>query len=298
MTDRLERAGSRAGRPGPGRGRRATRRGRVVPTPETPARRATGYRRPPSDRSPPPTAPEGVVGRPTPRGPLGPDPGGPGPLPDPYLQVMTVGGSPPGSMPTHCPLCGSEAEYAETAGPVALGRCAGCGGVFTVITGLSGTLAPGATPEPNGDSATVAAPDGDRPEPMRARRPDGPRWTNRDDSRGPPRDAPRSRPCRECGGQLTFSTGPDGAIVGECASCGNRFSLPPRRDGDRGGYGGGGYGGRSYSGRRPGFRPGGGGRPPWGRSGGGGGRPFNRRPRSDGDEGDRRPRRRRPRDDE
>jgi len=229
-----------------------------------------------------------------------PPPGRSGPFPDPYIHVMTVSGSPPGSMPTHCPLCGSEAEYAETAGPVALGRCAGCGGVFTVITGLSGTLAPGAVAEPDGSTATTVAENGDRPEPMRARRPDGPRWSNRDDSRGPPRDAPRSRPCRECGGQLTFSTGPDGAIVGECASCGNRFSLPPRRDGDRGsGYGGGGYGGRSYGGRRPGFRPGGGGgRPPWARSGGGGGRTFNRRPRSDGDEGDRRPRRRRPRDDE
>jgi len=75
------------------------------------------------------------------------------------------------------------------------------------------------------------------------------------------------RPCRECGGPLRFSTDADGSLVGECPKCGNRFTLPPRRE----------------SGRRPeGFRGrprrfGGGvperyssrGRPPRGRSQGG-----------------------------
>lgn len=40
--------------------------------------------------------------------------------------------------------------------------------------------------------------------------------------------APRGRPCRECGGPLTFSTDAAGVVTGACASCGNRFTLPPR----------------------------------------------------------------------
>jgi hypothetical protein len=44
----------------------------------------------------------------------------------------------------------------------------------------------------------------------------------------------RARPCRECGGPLRFTTEDDGTITGECASCGNRFTLPPRRDGPGG----------------------------------------------------------------
>jgi hypothetical protein len=111
--------------------------------------------------------------------------------------------------------------------------------------------------------------------------------------------APATRPCRECGGALRFSTNPDGTVTGECSSCGNRFNLPPRSDSR--GRGGGGFGGdrRGGGGYRPGGRrewtPGGGrGRAP---SSGGG---FRRRPsfgRSDsGDRNDRR--RRRSRDDE
>jgi len=44
---------------------------------------------------------------------------------------------------------------------------------------------------------------------------------------------PRGRPCRECGGTLRFSTDAAGVLTGECAQCGNRFTLPPRRDFDR-----------------------------------------------------------------
>jgi hypothetical protein len=89
--------------------------------------------------------------------------------------------------------------------------------------------------------------------------------------RGPPRrfdreeggDRPPSRPCRECGGPLRFSTGPDGRVTGECSSCGNRFTLPPREDRGRFGRGrpGGGSsdrrftrqlgGPRTYAGRGP-----------------------------------------------
>jgi len=81
-----------------------------------------------------------------------------------------------------------------------------------------------------------------------------------------------ARPCRQCGAPLKFSTQEDGTLMGECAQCGNRFTLPPRRDGGGGGgryppRGGGGYGrgprrygssggrsgppGRSYGTRRP-----------------------------------------------
>lgn len=79
--------------------------------------------------------------------------------------------------------------------------------------------------------------------------------------RGPERgrrfatEAPRGRPCRQCGAPLRFSTGDDGMLVGECESCGNRFTLPPRP--------GGGGGSRGFRpgpryGRRD-FRPGRGG---------------------------------------
>lgn len=111
---------------------------------------------------------------------------------------------------------------------------------------------------------------------------------------------PASRPCRECGGPLQFSTSPDGLVTGECGSCGNRFTLPPRREeGGRGGRppfrrpGGGGFrprygGGGGYS------RGGGRGGPP--RSGSGS-RPYQRRgpPRDDEDDEGSDRRRRRPR---
>jgi ssDNA-binding Zn-finger/Zn-ribbon topoisomerase 1 len=117
----------------------------------------------------------------------------------------------------------------------------------------------------------------------------------------PPREAPprfegempRGRPCRRCGAPLRFSTGEDGLLVGECASCGNRFTLPPRPD--RGG-GGRGYRGAPRTGRRD-FRRSPGGRPPY--PGRGGHRPFRRFDRRGGprDEDEDRPRkRRRPRD--
>jgi hypothetical protein len=101
-----------------------------------------------------------------------------------------------------------------------------------------------------------------------------------------------TRPCRQCGGALSFDTGPDGTVTGHCASCGNTFSLAPRRDrpgggGGRGGYGGGG----SYGGRGRSYGGGGGGgyrgRPSGG--GGGGGRYGPRR--DEGGSDDRRKRR-------
>lgn len=121
------------------------------------------------------------------------------------------------------------------------------------------------------------------------------------EARGSPRDlsAPRSRPCRECGGPLTFSTDASGVVTGSCASCGNRFTLPPRSDRDRRGPPGrtGGFS-RGYA---PRFQR------PKGRYGDSGDRPprrgpprrtFGRRSEDDDDEdtGFRERRRRRPRE--
>ncbi|SRR5579871_122233 len=104
------------------------------------------------------------------------------------------------------------------------------------------------------------------------------------------REAPRGRPCRKCGGTLRFETGDDGNVTGTCTSCGNTFTLPPRRD-DRGGGGYRGGGGSYRGGGGGGYRGGGGG----GRFRGpprGGRPPFRRRSDRDDDEDDR-PRRRR-----
>jgi hypothetical protein len=87
--------------------------------------------------------------------------------------------------------------------------------------------------------------------------------------RGPARDGPPTRPCRQCGGALSFETGEDGTVTGHCASCGNTFTLPRRREGER-----------RYEGGRGGDRGGGGYR---GRTGGAGGRyGRDRRPSSEG----------------
>ena len=165
---------------------------------------------------------------------------------------------PPRTAPVFpCPQCGSPLQL-TSAGPARIeASCEGCGASVQYLL-----------PAPGG--------------PRREER--GPR--------GGEEGAPRARPCRECGGPLRFTTGPDGLVVGECASCGNRFTLPPRAGPGRGGRPdrGGGY--------RPGFRRGGGWRsgPPGGRFRGGN-RPFRpRRSFDSDDEGTRGRRRRRERD--
>ena len=47
-------------------------------------------------------------------------------------------------------------------------------------------------------------------------------------------EGPRGRPCRKCGAPLRFTTDEEGLLVGECDSCGNRFTLPARPRSDRG----------------------------------------------------------------
>lgn len=119
----------------------------------------------------------------------------------------------------------------------------------------------------------------------------------------PPRSGPglRGKPCRECGGPLAFSTDAAGVVTGECSSCGNRFTLPPRSTGrdprgprDRRERFSRGYSPRSR--RPPGRRGEGEDRP--GRARERPRRPFGRRPWGDDAEGDesRERRRRRSRD--
>lgn len=105
--------------------------------------------------------------------------------------------------------------------------------------------------------------------------------------RGPPprfdEEAPRGRPCRRCGAPLRFSTGENGFLVGECESCGNRFTLPPRAGPGRGR----GFGGPRRYGQSD-FRRGSRTRPPY--------RGQDRRGSSDLDDRERPRKRRRPRD--
>jgi hypothetical protein len=176
-----------------------------------------------------------------------------------------------------------------------VGTCSDCGSEFVF------TLETGAGETEEGEEEERPRPPFRRP----ARSSGGDRPSFDD------REAPRGRPCRKCGGTLRFETGDDGNVTGTCSSCGNTFTLPPRRDdrgGGGGGYrggGGGGYRGGGGGGYRGGggggYRGGGGGGYRGGGGGGGfrgpprggGGRPpFRRRSESDGDDDDR-PRRRR-----
>jgi hypothetical protein len=165
-------------------------------------------------------------------------------------------------------------EFSSQPAQLLAGSCPGCGHAFTVLEGLvqTGHGAPGSRDQTSGTGETLAeeaarppcslcgAPleitasarglsavcsgcsstfqyvlrsEADRP----YRRSSGPAPSPRED-RGLP-DASRARPCRNCGGPLQFSTSPDGLVTGTCPSCGNRFTLPPRRDFGNRGRGGG-----------------------------------------------------------
>jgi ribosomal protein L37AE/L43A len=139
-----------------------------------------------------------------------------------------------------CDDCGSTLSFRIAEGRGVEGVCPGCQSKFAYV--LSGGEA---------ESAPRMRPYRERPS------------GGRDADFG----APRSRPCRECGGPLRFATNPDGTVGGECSSCGNKFTLPPRRDDDGGGRGDRG-GGRPFN-RNYAPRSGGGGR--WSPGGGRGG---------------------------
>jgi hypothetical protein len=163
-----------------------------------------------------------------------------GPAPAPKLPVL-------GEMP--CEECGEPMAFEIGKGPSIVARCAEC---ETELTFVPGTEEEVVRPPPNRPMGRSF----DR------RERDGPR----DDRGGSP-----ARPCRNCGAPLKFSTEPDGRITGTCDSCGNRFTLPPRREGGFRGRGGppGRGGGRGYGGR-PSWGGGGGRSRPWERGGGGG----------------------------
>jgi phage FluMu protein Com len=225
-----------------------------------------------------------------------------------------------------CPECGASIEFEEREVRLRTGTCPSCAKEFAFVEGTTvssrlGTPPPGATaaegeleegevsaegPEceecgsplsvraGEAGSLEVTCPECETTAVFVPKR--GPATYGKGRER-PTRldtEAPRGSPCRKCGAPLRFSTNDEGLVVGECDSCGNRFTLPPRR--------GGGEGPRGYrSGAafdRRGFRPGPGGQPYYrGRGRDGGGRPFRRAegrgpPRYD-DEDRRRRRRRR-----
>lgn len=238
-------------------------------------------------------------------------------------------------METNCPGCGRTLATESRQARVTSADCADCGTHLSFIepsAAAEGAAAPAgsaspaegmpaagaepsvpiACPQCEGPLAVEPTPTGDiaaacpscgahltyRLERPRARlQEEGP--AREGDERGPRREGafgrPASRPCRECGGALSFTTGPDGRVTGECGSCGNRFTLPPRReDRDRGRPGGFQGGRRPYT-PRYGSRSGWGGRDRSDRPSPRGPRSYGRgRPREGGDEGER-PRRRRPR---
>lgn len=164
-----------------------------------------------------------------------------------------------------CPACGASTSVAEETVPLLRGSCAACGRAFTILTEpllVAGGAPPAEGPAPGEEPGAGSFPaipcrvcggtltwraegDGDlearcaacsttfayvlagRP-PEREERSFPPRGRFPRKERGGPEPS-RARPCRECGGPLRFSTDDDGNVTGECESCGNRFTLPPRR---------------------------------------------------------------------
>jgi len=202
-----------------------------------------------------------------------------------FVEGATVSkhlGSPPAGAETSPSPEGEEGELA--AGVDSGLECEECGSPLTVEPGENGTLKVGC---PECETVAVFVPKGEEGRPERS----PPRDRRRFDQEGP-----RGRPCRQCGAPLRFSTGDDGMLIGECASCGNRFTLPPRPGGRGGGGGfrsGPGYGRRDF---RPGRREGsryssrGPGRRPYRKDG--------RRDRAGDNDSEERPRRRRRSDEE
>jgi hypothetical protein len=149
--------------------------------------------------------------------------------------------------------------------PVGGPECASCGAPLTLRSSSESTL------EANCASCGSTFRYELAQRPFRSR--SGPREDRpRSDARGGFGPQRTARPCRECGAPLRFSTTADGMVTGECTSCGNRFTLPPRRE-----FGG----GREDRDRRPrtgrsfpsGDR---GGNPRWRPRGAGGPRPSYR----------------------
>jgi DNA-directed RNA polymerase subunit M/transcription elongation factor TFIIS len=231
-----------------------------------------------------------------------------------------------------CPECGAEVTYSVEEARVLTGTCDSCHKVTTLLQGTVplGTGVPSDAEAPEGGAPATAeglecsecgsaltveaSADGSLevrcaecetvarfvPEGAKSTSPDErpARREFRDRGDRPRGGAPNSRPCRQCGAPLTFTTDENGQLTGECSSCGNRFTLPPRRDNFSGGGSRGPprYGGRSSGGYNRGGSGGGRGWSSGGSGYRGGGRSSDRRRDSGRDSDDEdRPRRRRPR---
>jgi len=158
--------------------------------------------------------------------------------PEPTGSEEEPGAGSPSSIGVNCRECGAQLTLRSASATKLEAACPDCDTTLTFV--LAGT--------PSAESE------------------ERPRFTRERGSREGPSGPSRSRPCRECGGTLKFTTGEDGMVTGECTSCGNRFVLPPREDRGRG------RGPRTAWGRpggsfRPRFRSGGDG--PRGRDSGG-----------------------------
>ncbi len=173
---------------------------------------------------------------------------------------------------TAAPAGGEEVPGAESPSPGAVGpECAECGSPLTIAAREDGMLTVSCS---ECETITTFVPEGSAPPPPPRERSDRYDRPRRREDAGE-REGPPARPCRQCGAPLKFTTNDEGVLTGECAACGNRFTLPPRRDSgfgrDRGG--GGRYESRGPPryGRRPGGYSGGGsgGRPRYGGSSGG-----------------------------
>jgi ssDNA-binding Zn-finger/Zn-ribbon topoisomerase 1/predicted RNA-binding Zn-ribbon protein involved in translation (DUF1610 family) len=170
-------------------------------------------------------------------------------------------------MTSPCPSCGVEMEFSERAVVLRTGSCPSCGKEFAFVEGatLAGHLprieemvpatavgAPAVVAEGAPECEECGAPLEFRAgrhgeilaicedcETTRVLRPEGtpgeerPRRPAGRPRESDSREGPRARPCRRCGAPLRFSTQDDGQVVGECDSCGNRFTLPPRSEGGR-----------------------------------------------------------------
>ncbi len=202
--------------------------------------------------------------------------------PSPDAQGAAAGAAALGVPSAPCWDCGAALTFAVLPGHRLEAHCESCGRE-TVLSVAAAGPGPSETGEEDGEEddeeAEEESDDAPRRRPGPARR--GP---PRGGDRRPPfrRNAPpggNARPCRQCGGVLSFEANEDGTTTGRCSSCGNTFTMHPRPEGARGGFA-----------RRPGWggRPSG---PP--RYGDRPRRPYRRR---DDDE-DERPRRRRRDDD-
>ncbi len=115
-----------------------------------------------------------------------------------------------------CRACGASLTFHSSSGGRIEAVCTDCGATDTYLLATGAERRPRAPLEARGRPADMGAP-------------------------GFP--GSRARPCRQCGAPLRFTTGAEGTVTGECTSCGNRFTLPPRQDR------GGGRGGRERPGR-------------------------------------------------